>query len=182
MFLTTWKNRSLILELTKRDFSQRYRGSYGGLTWSFAQPIFLLAVYTLVFSVILKTRWGLSGETKDFALILFAGLIVLNTFSECLNKAPVLITDNPNFVKKVVFPSTLVRESATIGANATIVCGITIGKYAFIGAGAVVTKDAPDHAMIYGNPATQHGWVCECGNKLDQKHYCSTCQKKWDFS
>jgi|TARA_B110000467_G_scaffold9587_1_gene8279 UDP-2-acetamido-3-amino-2,3-dideoxy-glucuronate N-acetyltransferase len=78
--------------------------------------------------------------------------------------------------------STLVRESATIGANATIVCGITIGKHAFIGAGAVVTKDAPDHAMIYGNPATQHGWVCECGNKLDQEHYCSTCQKKWDFS
>lgn len=72
--------------------------------WSFVQPLFLLAVYTLVFSVILKTRWGISGETKDFALILFAGLIILNMFSECLNKAPLLITANPNFVKKVVFP------------------------------------------------------------------------------
>ena len=89
MFLTIWKNRSLILELSKRQFSQRYRGSYGGLAWSFVQPIFLLAVYTLVFSIILKTRWGLSGDTKDFALILFAGLIILGTFSECLNKAPV---------------------------------------------------------------------------------------------
>ena len=104
MFLTILKNRSLIVALSKREFSQRYRGSYGGLAWSFVQPIFLLAVYTLVFSVILKTRWGISGDTKDFALILFAGLIILNTFSECLNKAPFLITNNPNFVKKVVFP------------------------------------------------------------------------------
>jgi len=104
LFLTIWKNRFLILELSKRDFTKRYQGSYGGVAWSVVQPIFLLGVYTLVFSVILQTRWSYSGETKEFALILFAGLIILNTFTECLNKAPLLITDNPNFVKKVVFP------------------------------------------------------------------------------
>ena len=104
MLLTIWKNRFLILELSKRSFTQRYQGSYGGVAWSFVQPIFLLGVYTLVFSIILKTRWGHSGDTKEFALILFAGLIILNMFSECLNKAPLLIIDNPNFVKKVVFP------------------------------------------------------------------------------
>ncbi len=78
--------------------------------------------------------------------------------------------------------TTLVRENATIGANATIVCGITIGKYAFIGAGAVVTKDVPDHALIYGNPASQHGWMCECGCKLDSKHHCPTCKKQVNLS
>jgi UDP-2-acetamido-3-amino-2,3-dideoxy-glucuronate N-acetyltransferase len=77
---------------------------------------------------------------------------------------------------------TLVCENATIGANATIVCGITIGKYAFIGAGAVVTKDVPDHALIYGNPARQHGWMCECGCKLDSKHHCPTCKKTINLS
>ena len=101
MLLTIWKNRFLILELSKRGYTQRYQGSYGGIAWSFIQPIFLLGVYILVFSLILKTRWGLSGDTKEFALILFAGLIILNTFSECLNKAPLLIKENPNFVKKV---------------------------------------------------------------------------------
>ena len=104
MLLTIWKNRFLILELSKRGYAQHYQGSYGGIAWSFVQPIFLLGVYTVVFSLILKTRWSYSGNTKEFALILFAGLIILNTFSECLNKAPFLITDNPNFVKKIVFP------------------------------------------------------------------------------
>ena len=64
---------------------------------------------------------------------------------------------------------TLVREGATIGANATVVCGHTLGKYCFIGAGAVVTKDVPDHALMFGNPATIHGYVCECGERLTEK-------------
>ncbi len=64
------------------------------------------------------------------------------------------------------FP-TLVRRGATIGANATIVCGITIGEYAFIGAGSVVTKDVPAYGEVYGVPAVQHGWRCECGEKLE---------------
>jgi predicted dehydrogenase/acetyltransferase-like isoleucine patch superfamily enzyme len=66
---------------------------------------------------------------------------------------------------------TLVKKGATIGANATIVCGFTIGAYAFIGAGAVVTRGAPDHALMVGNPAKQIGWMCECGNRLDPVSY-----------
>ncbi len=61
---------------------------------------------------------------------------------------------------------TLVRKGASLGANCTIVCGVTIGAYAFVGAGAVVTKDVPDYALVYGNPARVHGYVCQCGEKL----------------
>lgn len=82
--------------------------------------------------------------------------------------------------RKNEYRQTLVKKGATIGANATIICGITIGKHAFIGAGAVVTKDVPDHALVYGNPASTKGWMCECGFKLDikdKKGYCKTCKK-----
>ncbi|MDC4223407.1 MAG: DapH/DapD/GlmU-related protein [Candidatus Manganitrophus sp.] len=81
--------------------------------------------------------------------------------------------------RKDEYKSTLVRQGATIGANATIVCGVTIGQYAFIGAGAVVTKDVPDFALIYGNPAVQQGWMCRCGVKLQfkgSKAACSACE------
>jgi acetyltransferase-like isoleucine patch superfamily enzyme len=61
---------------------------------------------------------------------------------------------------------TLVKKGASIGANSTIVCGVTIGEYAMVGAGAVVTKDVPDHALVYGNPAIFMGYVCECGHKV----------------
>lgn len=70
---------------------------------------------------------------------------------------------------------TLVREGASLGANCTIVCGVTIGRYALVGAGAVVTRDVPDHALVYGNPARQHGWVCQCGTKLDHNLRCVAC-------
>jgi len=72
---------------------------------------------------------------------------------------------------------TLVKKGVTIGANATIVCGHTIGAYAFIGAGAVVTKGAPDYALMVGNPAQQIGWMCECGYRLDENLTCSHCGK-----
>ena len=68
--------------------------------------------------------------------------------------------------RKNEYKQTLVRQGATIGANATIVCGITIGKFAFIGAGAVVTKDIADYALVMGNPARQTGWMSEMGHKL----------------
>jgi UDP-2-acetamido-3-amino-2,3-dideoxy-glucuronate N-acetyltransferase len=81
------------------------------------------------------------------------------------------------------FKPTLVRKGATIGANATIICGHTIGRYVFIGAGAVVTKDIPDYAMAYGSPVRLQGWVCECGAKLnfaaDNTVECPQCGKKY---
>jgi UDP-2-acetamido-3-amino-2,3-dideoxy-glucuronate N-acetyltransferase len=78
---------------------------------------------------------------------------------------------------------TICRKGSTIGANATIVCGHNLGKHAFIGAGAVVTKDVPDFALMVGNPARQIGWMCECGEKIDFKGknqtQCSVCKKKF---
>jgi UDP-2-acetamido-3-amino-2,3-dideoxy-glucuronate N-acetyltransferase len=70
---------------------------------------------------------------------------------------------------------TLVKRGASLGANCTIVCGVTVGGFAFVGAGAVVTRDVPDHALAYGNPAKVRGWVCECGEKLDGNLACPAC-------
>ena len=75
---------------------------------------------------------------------------------------------------------TLVKKGATIGANSTIVCGVTIGKYAFVGAGAVVLKDVADYALVVGNPARSIGWVCECGERLNREFECDTCRKKYN--
>jgi acetyltransferase-like isoleucine patch superfamily enzyme len=69
--------------------------------------------------------------------------------------------------------TTLVRRGATIGANATIVCGVTIGDHAMVGAGAVVTRSVPAHALVVGNPARRLGWVCRCGSRLDSELRCS---------
>lgn len=72
---------------------------------------------------------------------------------------------------------TVVEDGASIGANATILCGITIGESSMVGAGAVVTKDVPPYGLVYGNPAQLHGYVCDCGRKLDQAMYCAHCRK-----
>lgn len=74
---------------------------------------------------------------------------------------------------------TIVREGATIGANATIVCGCEIGTNAMIGAGSVVTSNVSPHALVYGNPATAHGWVCECGSKLTDDLTCPQCNRRY---
>jgi UDP-2-acetamido-3-amino-2,3-dideoxy-glucuronate N-acetyltransferase len=76
---------------------------------------------------------------------------------------------------------TLVKRGATLGANCTVVCGVTVGSFAFVGAGAVVAKDVPDHALVYGNPATVRGWVCECGEKLEEDMTCAACGKRYDY-
>ncbi|MEA4998267.1 MAG: acyltransferase [Candidatus Limiplasma sp.] len=77
------------------------------------------------------------------------------------------------------FVRTLVREGASIGANATIVCGHTIGKNAMIGAGAVVTADVPDHALMLGIPARQAGYVCTCGQRLQEGMTCTACGRQF---
>jgi lipopolysaccharide transport system permease protein len=102
---SVWRNRGLIRNLVKREIIGRYRGSMLGILWSFFNPVFMLAVYTFVFSMVFKARWNGSGESQSgFALLLFAGLIVFNLFAECFNRAPSLVLANANYVKKVVFP------------------------------------------------------------------------------
>lgn len=105
-FFSLWSNKSLIKQLTWREIIGRYKGSLLGLSWSFFNPLIMLAVYTFVFSVVFEARWGVerAGSKADFALVLFTGLIIHAFFSEVLVSAPQLITSNMNFVKKVVFP------------------------------------------------------------------------------
>ncbi|MBF8651247.1 ABC transporter permease [Pseudomonas putida] len=101
-----WHHRRLILQMSRREVIGRYKGSVMGILWSFLNPLFMLAVYTFVFSVVFKARWTTSpGEDKaDFAVLLFAGMIVHTLLAEVLNRAPGLIMANVNYVKKVVFP------------------------------------------------------------------------------
>lgn len=74
---------------------------------------------------------------------------------------------------------TLVRQGASLGANCTIVCGVTIGKFAFVCAGAVVTRNLADHALAFGNPARVKGWICACGEKLDKEMRCPSCFRSY---
>lgn len=100
-----WRNKALIRILVWREVVGRYKGSVLGILWSFVTPIFMLIVYTFVFSIVFKARWKSGSESQtEFALVLFIGLIIFNLFAECINRAPNLILANANYVKKVVFP------------------------------------------------------------------------------
>lgn len=101
-----WSHRNLLWQLTKREVVGRYRGSIMGTLWSFFNPVLMLAVYTLVFSGVFKAKWGVGGSESraEFAIILFAGMVVYGLFSDCVSRAPLLILNNVNYVKKVIFP------------------------------------------------------------------------------
>lgn len=101
-----WQHRNLIMQMARREVVGRYRGSIMGLAWSFFNPILMLAVYTFVFSVVFKAKWGMgAGESQyGFAIALFVGMIVHGLFAEVLNRAPGLVLSNVNYVKKVIFP------------------------------------------------------------------------------
>jgi len=99
-----------------REVAGRYRGSLIGVFWSFLNPLFMLIVYTFVFSTVFKVRWsGGSGSSIEFALLVFVGLMVFNVFSECIVRAPTVIVANANYVKKVVFPLEIL-PLVTLGA------------------------------------------------------------------
>ena len=105
MLNSLWGNRELIAQMTRREVVGRYKGSAMGLLWSFLNPLFMLVVYSFVFSVVFKARWSGGGESQtQFAVILFAGMTVHALFAEVLNRAPGIILGNVNYVKKVVFP------------------------------------------------------------------------------
>ncbi len=101
-----WRHRSLIRQMTWREVAARYRGSLMGVVWSLLLPILMLGVYTFVFGVVFQSRWGgeAQGGKGEFAVILFAGLIVHGLFAEVFNRAPGLVLGNSNYVKRVIFP------------------------------------------------------------------------------
>jgi UDP-2-acetamido-3-amino-2,3-dideoxy-glucuronate N-acetyltransferase len=87
-----------------------------------------------------------------------------------------VVNPRSEIVRKDEYRKTLVRHGASLGANSTIVCGVTIGRYAFVGAGAVVTRDVPDYALVVGNPARNSGWMCRCGIKLEISGAAAACK------
>ena len=89
------------------------------------------------------------------------------------------INPRSKFPKNQVYINTIIKEGCTIGANSTIVCGNTLGSWSLIGAGSVVTKNVRNHSVVVGNPARHIGWICECGNKLNESLECETCQRKY---
>jgi lipopolysaccharide transport system permease protein len=132
---TIWHHRQLIGQLARREVLSRYKGSLLGILWSFFTPVFMLAIYTFVFSEIFKSRWGGAGgngSRTQFALILFAGMIMLNFFNEVLNRAPGLVIVNVNYVKKVIFPLEILPIVATVTALFNALISLTVLLSAFL--------------------------------------------------
>lgn len=129
MFESVWRSRYIVAQLSRRDISSRYRGSVIGFAWSFINPLLMLIIYTFFFTVIFKARWGAMGaeESKtDFAIILFAGLLIFNFFSECVNRAPGIIISNTNFVKRIVFPIEILPASSVVSALFNLMTGTLV--------------------------------------------------------
>lgn len=119
--LNAWKSRTLIWQLLRREIYSRYRGSVLGLLWSLGTPLIMLGIYTFVFQFIFKSRWadGAGETTLNFAIVLFLGLTIHAVIGEVLTKSPTLITSNPNFVKKIVFPLELLSYVTLLNAIVT---------------------------------------------------------------
>lgn len=116
----------LFRQLLGRELASRYKTTTLGVLWLFLQPLLMLGVYTLVFSGIFKTRWAGTATTADFALVLFAGLIIFNFLSEVLVSAPTLIVGQPNYVKKVVFPIEILPVVRVAAALVTALLSLAI--------------------------------------------------------
>ena len=102
-----FRHRELLRQLLIRNITARYRGSVLGLVWSFAHPLVMLAVYTFVFGVVFKARWGIEAFADNraaFPLIMFCGMAVFNVFAESVNVSSSVVVNNPGYVKKVIFP------------------------------------------------------------------------------
>jgi len=131
-----WAHIPIARELIKREVQARYRGTFGGVIWYILNNLAILAIYTVVFSLVLKVRWpGGEAGVGGFALRLFAGLIVFNLAAETINRAPQLIIQNPNYVKKIVFPLEILPV-VLIGAsltNALVAFAVLIGAILALG-------------------------------------------------
>ena len=118
LFATLRQHAFLVSQLTRREVTGRYRGSYLGIVWSFINPLLLLCIYTVVFHYIFNARPVDHPEEgwADFAIMLFSALVVFNVFAECLGRAPTLIQLNANYVTKVVFPLELLPLTTILGS------------------------------------------------------------------
>jgi lipopolysaccharide transport system permease protein len=128
MLRSLGQHAGLIGQMAQREAVGRYKGSILGLAWSFFHPLLMLVVYTVVFSVIFRARWGADpNETRtDFALILFVGMIVHGLFAEVINRAPGLILGNSSYVRRVVFPLEILVPVSLLSALAHTGIGLTV--------------------------------------------------------
>ncbi|MDR6936857.1 ABC transporter permease [Luteibacter sp. 3190] len=128
------RHRTLVGRMAKREIVGRYRGSFIGIFWSFFTPLFMLAVYTFVFGFIFKSRWtGPAAGKLDFAVILFAGMNMHALFAECAIRAPTLIIENSNFVKKVIFPlETLAWTSVAAGLFHLLISTVVLLSFSLL--------------------------------------------------
>lgn len=141
------RHRQLIWQMTKREVVGRYRGSIMGLAWSFFNPILMLLVYTFVFSVVFKMRWGAGAETSkaEFAIVVFVGMIVHGLFAECVNRAPGLILSNTSYVKKVVFPLEILPWVAMGSALFHTVISLAVLLIFYL----IITLSVPSTAILF---------------------------------
>lgn len=147
MFRSFWRNRDLIWQMTRREIAARYRGSIIGLVWSFINPLLMLTVYTFVFSVVFKARWGISGNESrtDFAMILFAGMIVFGLFAEMINRAPAQIISNASYVKKVVFP----LEILSVVSLGSVLFHSMVSLIVLLLAQLIINQDIPWTVVLF---------------------------------
>jgi lipopolysaccharide transport system permease protein len=132
--LSLWRNHHLIAQMIKREVVGRYKGSVLGVAWSFFNPVFMLAVYTLVFSGIFKSQWqaGVDESNTQFAVVLFVGMIVHGLFAEVTNRAPSLVLSHVNYVKRAVFPLEILPVVSTGAAltHSVISLGVLLAALA----------------------------------------------------
>lgn len=123
-FLVFIQNRNLLFQLIKRNVSSRYKGHSLGMLWTVVQPLIMLVVYTFVFSVVFKAKWGgsITESQGSYAILMFCGMTLFNLFSESVNASCQLIINNPNYVKKIIFPLE-VLPVAQVLSTFTIGCG-----------------------------------------------------------
>ncbi len=122
------EHRNLIKQLTKREFELKYKGSMLGVLWSFITPLLMLAVYTFIFSIVFKARWGIEQTDNkfEFAMIIFSGLIIYNIFNETVSKSTTIIISNVNYVKKVIFPLDILPFTALLSALINAVLNMVV--------------------------------------------------------
>jgi len=137
-------HRALIASLIRRDIASRYRGSALGMAWAILNPLIMLLIYTFVFSQVFKMRWGgAAADPSEFALMLFAGMLVFNFFAECVNRAPGAVTATPNLVKKIVFP--LETQAWVIAGSGLFQAAISLG---ILLVAQVVMKGVPPWTFV----------------------------------
>ncbi|OMF30856.1 hypothetical protein BK133_16375 [Paenibacillus sp. FSL H8-0548] len=141
-----YSSKNLLFEFTKRDFQQRYKGSLLGVVWAFIAPLLMLAVYSFIFVIVFKSRWGNVTESSDmlYTFMIFAGLIPFNLFAESVNRSVGILTQSSNYIKKVVIkleilPTSIVLSTAINSLFSLLL--LVLGKFLFL--------DTPNGVLIF---------------------------------